>query len=88
MNNIKQQQTHDLIHREFEYYAKERPDAIAIKYSQQQLTYAQLNGQANHLAQLLIKRGCQPGDTVPLMMDRSPKMIAAILAILKMGCAY
>ncbi len=88
MNNNKQQQTQDLIHREFEYYANQRPDAIAIKYCQQQLSYAQLNGQANHLAQLLIKRGCQPGDTVALMMDRSPKMIATILAILKVGCAY
>ncbi|WP_310482214.1 polyketide synthase, partial [Chamaesiphon sp. VAR_48_metabat_403] len=76
------------IHQIFERQVAERGDAIALVYQQQQLTYTQLNRQANQLAHHLISLGIQPEDLVAIALDRSLDTIITILAILKAGGGY
>jgi D-alanine--poly(phosphoribitol) ligase subunit 1 len=52
------------------------------------LTYGQLNGKVNQLAQLLRAEGVRPGHIVAMMMERSFAMIIGILGIIKAGGAY
>ncbi|MBU1620591.1 MAG: amino acid adenylation domain-containing protein [Gammaproteobacteria bacterium] len=85
----KNSKTNELqVHRLFERQAALHPNATALQYIDQKITYTQLNGHANHLARQLLKRGCKQGDTIAILMDRTPQMFITILAILKAGCAY
>ncbi|MCB8949263.1 MAG: amino acid adenylation domain-containing protein [Ardenticatenaceae bacterium] len=76
------------IHQEFEQQVAKNPDAIAVKFGGQQLTYAQLNAKANQLAHFLQHTGVQPDDLVALYLERSLEMVIAILGVLKAGGAY
>lgn len=64
------------------------PNKTAIYFKESELSYSQLNQQSNQLANYLIKSGVQKGDIVGLLVDRSPEMIIALLAIMKSGAAY
>jgi amino acid adenylation domain-containing protein len=64
------------------------PDAVAIVYGDQQLTYRELNQRANRLAHRLLRLGIHPQEKVGIAVERSPELIAGILAILKAGAAY
>ncbi|WP_139487939.1 non-ribosomal peptide synthetase [Brevibacillus dissolubilis] len=64
------------------------PDHVAVVYEDQQLTYRELNTQANHLAAVLHANGVETGQIVGLLTERSLEMIVGILAILKAGAAY
>lgn len=72
----------------FEAQVARTPDAVAVSYGENVLTYSQLNARANQLAHLLCKRGAAPEILVALYMDRSLQMVIAILAIVKAGAAY
>ena len=72
----------------FEAQAKRRPDAVAVSFEHEQLTYCQLNAQANRYARSIAKEGITRGMLVGLCMERSPRMVAALLAIIKAGGAY
>ena len=72
----------------FAQQAARTPDAPAVRFEDQHLTYAELNERANRLARLLITRGAGPERFVTIAMPRSPDMIVAILAVLKTGGAY
>ncbi|MDP3562270.1 MAG: amino acid adenylation domain-containing protein, partial [Legionellaceae bacterium] len=74
------------IHQLFEEQVKKTPNNIAVVFADQQLTYNQLNEEANQLARYIHKQN--PGEFVAICMDRSLEMIVAILGILKAGCAY
>lgn len=63
-------------------------DAIAVASFDQDLSYTSLDRLANTLAHQLMAEGVQPGDAVMVSLDRSPVMIAALLAILKAGAGY
>ena len=76
------------IHELFEEQAAKRPGAIAVVFEHQQLSYAELNHRANHLAHLLIERGVKQDGRVVTLLERSIDLIVAELAILKMGAAY
>ncbi len=78
----------DCIHQLFEAQAKKTPEAIALTQSQTALTYADLNCQANRLANYLrsLDVGCET--RVGVCMDRSCQMVVALLAILKAGGTY
>lgn len=82
--NYPQQCIHELI----EAQAEITPDAIAIEYEHQQLTYQQLNQQANQLARHLQKLGVKPEVLVGLYVERSLWMVIGLLGILKAGGAY
>ncbi|WP_146742396.1 amino acid adenylation domain-containing protein, partial [Oleiagrimonas sp. MCCC 1A03011] len=59
-----------------------------LVYEDQSLTYAQLNTQANRLAHHLIDQGVRPDDNVVTLLERSPVLVIAELAILKAGATY
>ncbi|RKI05722.1 amino acid adenylation domain-containing protein, partial [Corallococcus praedator] len=76
------------IHDLFEQQADLRPDAIALEFAEQRLSYAQLDARANQLAHLLRQHGVGPDSLVALCLERSVELIVSLLAILKAGGAY
>ena len=76
------------VHRLFEQQVERTPQAIALVFGEQGVSYAELNGRANKLAHYLIASGIGPESLVGLMLERSTEMIVALLAILKAGGAY
>jgi amino acid adenylation domain-containing protein len=78
----------ECIHETFERQVRETPEAIAVSCGSEQLSYAVLNRQANQLANYLKQLGVGPGAMVALYLERTPKMVVAILAVLKAGGAY
>lgn len=64
------------------------PGNIAVIADASQLTYAELDSQANRLAHYLIAQGVGAETMVPIMMERSLEMVIAINAVLKAGGAY
>ncbi len=79
---------HDCIHRLFEQWAEKSPDATALVYEEQSLSYAELNARANRLAHQLIALGVTPDQRVAVCVSRSPAMVVGVLAVLKAGGAY
>ncbi|MDB9507183.1 condensation domain-containing protein, partial [Microcystis aeruginosa CS-338/01] len=76
------------IHQLFEEQVERTPDAVAVVYSEQQLTYNELNNRANQLAHYLQKLGVKPEELVGICLERSLDMIVGLLGILKAGGAY
>jgi len=76
------------IHELFELQAGVAPNAIAVKCREETLTYRELNEQANQLAHYLRKLGVGPEIPVALYLERSIKMVVAILGVLKAGGVY
>ena len=76
------------IHELFTQQVIKTPDAIAVKFGNQQLTYTQLNQKANQLANYLQNCGVTSEVLVGLYLERSLDILIAILAILKAGGAY
>jgi len=72
----------------FAAQAQATPNAIAVVYENDQLTYHELNRRANQLAHYLQKRGVGPETLVGLCLERSVEMMVALLGILKAGGAY
>jgi non-ribosomal peptide synthetase component F len=79
---------HKTIHQLFEEQVQQTPQATALVFMDQSLTYLQLNEHANQLACRLIQLGVQPDTLVAICVDRSIAMITGILGILKAGGAY
>ena len=76
------------IHELFEAQVEKTPDAIAVVFEDQQLTYRELNTRANQLAHHLRKRGVRPETLVAVCMERSLEMVIGILGVVKAGGAY
>ncbi len=76
------------LHELFEAQVRRTPRAVAVVYGEQQLTYEELNHQANQVAHYLRKKGVVPEMLVGLYMERSLDMIIGLLGILKAGGAY
>lgn len=76
------------VHQLFEAQVEQTPDAIAVVFKDQQLTYRELNAQANQLAHYLRKHGVGPEVLVWICVERSLEMVIGILGILKAGGAY
>ena len=72
----------------FELQAEKTPDATAIIFDEQYLTYRELNRRANQTAHYLLARNAQPEQRVGVCMERSVMMVVALLGILKAGAAY
>lgn len=64
------------------------PDRVAVESNGQQLTYTDLNQQANALAHILIAHGVTPNAVVGVYMERTATLVVGLLAILKAGAAY
>ena len=78
----------DAIHTLIERQAGWRPQATALSFEGQSLSYQTLDEQANQLAHHLIAQGVARETRVGVALSRSPQMIVALLAILKAGGAY
>ncbi|MEG5173407.1 amino acid adenylation domain-containing protein [Microcoleus sp. B3-D7] len=76
------------IHQLFEAQAQRTPDAIAVVFEDQKLTYRELNERANQLAHYLQKIGVKLEVLVGIYVERSLEMVVGLLAILKAGGAY
>lgn len=76
------------IHQLFEVQVGRTPDAIAVAFENQQLTYRELNARANQLAHHLRKRGVGPGVLVGICVERSLEMVEGLLGIIKAGGGY
>lgn len=76
------------IHQLFEAQVERSPDAIAVVFEEEQLTYRELNARANQLAHYLQSLGVGPEVLVGICVERSTEMVIGLLGILKAGGAY
>ncbi|KAG0204308.1 hypothetical protein BGX31_003184, partial [Mortierella sp. GBA43] len=76
------------IHHLFEQQVERTPEATAVVFMGQSLSYGELNKRANRLAHHLIRLGVKPDTRVAICVDRSIAMVIGVLAILKAGGAY
>ncbi|HLO50179.1 MAG TPA: amino acid adenylation domain-containing protein [Kamptonema sp.] len=76
------------IHQLFEAQVEKTPDAVAIVFEDRQLTYQELNQQADRLADYLRELGVQSEVLVGICVERSIEMVVGLLGILKAGGAY
>jgi amino acid adenylation domain-containing protein len=76
------------IHQWFEAQARQTPEAVALVFEGQQLTYRQLNQRANQLARLLQSCGVGPEVPVGVACERSLELVVGLYGILKAGGAY
>ena len=98
-NQTKRSYPQKCVHELFEAQAEKTPNSIAVRLGEAtqppveisdngQLTYAELNQNANQLAHYLIEQGVKPGSRVGICMERSLEMVISVLATLKAGAAY
>jgi amino acid adenylation domain-containing protein len=76
------------IHQYFEAQAEKNPDAVALVFEGDRLTYRDVNIRANRLAHYLRESGIGPEVLVGICVERSVEMVVGLLAILKAGGAY
>ena len=76
------------LHHIIEMQASRTPQALAVKQGVNELSYAELNDQSNQLAHHLISLGVGPESLVGISLEREPKLIVALLAVMKAGGAY
>src|SRR5687768_17431579 len=77
-----------LIHSLAEAQARRAPQAPALAFGAEHLTYAELEGRANRLARALRRRGVGPEALVGVAAERSVDTVVGLLAVLKAGGAY
>ena len=76
------------VHQLFEEQALRTPNAVAVVFNGQQLSYAELNSRANQLARFLKDQGAGPNQTVAIYVERSIEMLVGVLGTLKTGAAF
>ena len=76
------------IHQLFESQVNRTPDAIAMVFEENHLTYRELNQRANQLAHYLRSMGVGPESLVGICLERSLEMVVGLLGILKAGGSY
>lgn len=76
------------IHQLFEAQVERTPEAIAVVFEDEQLTYRDLNQRSHQLAQYLVQLGVRPEVLVGICLERSLDLVIGLLAILKAGGAY
>ena len=76
------------LHHLIEAQVERTPEAVAVMWEDQRLTYKELNVRANQLAHYLRKQGVGPEVLVGICAERSLEMVVGMLGILKAGGAY
>jgi amino acid adenylation domain-containing protein len=76
------------IHELIQAQVERSPEAVALVFGDDRLSYRALNTAANRIAHRLLELGVAPDECVGVCMERSPHMVLAILGILKAGAAY
>ena len=72
----------------FDHHVDARPGSTAVVFGEHSWSYAELDARAADMARRLRRQGVRRGALVGLCVDRSPEMVAALLAIMKAGAAY
>ena len=72
----------------FEAQVKRTPDAVAVVCGERSMSYCELDIASNRLAHELRSHGVKPGSRVAVVLDRSPELMVALMAVLKAGGAY
>src|SRR6476620_964616 len=72
----------------FSMQVDERPEDIALTLGHSHMTYGELDQASNRLANYLLDQGVKKGQLIGLSLDRSPQLIVAIVATIKIGCVY
>jgi len=85
-NDTQQHYSHQCFHQLFEEQVTRTPDAVAVVFKHQQLTYRELNQRANQLAHYL--QHVEPEMLVGICIERSLNMLIGLLGILKAGSVY
>jgi amino acid adenylation domain-containing protein len=75
-------------HQLFEEQVERTPDALAVEYEAECLSYAQLNARANQLANYLHAQGVRPEERIGISLDHSLEMVVALLGVFKAGGVY
>ncbi|WP_327091024.1 amino acid adenylation domain-containing protein [Nonomuraea sp. NBC_01738] len=76
------------VHELVEAQADRTPDAVAMTFAGESVTYRELDERANGVAHSLRERGAGPGTLVGLSLERSLGMFTCMLGVLKAGAAY
>ncbi|HVH12666.1 MAG TPA: AMP-binding protein, partial [Longimicrobium sp.] len=76
------------VHDLFAAQAARTPEAVALSWQGERLTYAQLEVRANQISNALRRRGVGPEVRVGICLPRTPELVAAMLGVLKAGGAY
>ncbi len=76
------------VHQVFEEQVKKTPDAIAVEFNRQQMTYSQLNRRANRLARYLVQNGAGEDTIVAVFLERGMDLPMALIAVAKTGGTY
>lgn len=71
-----------------EDFAGHHPDKLAIKHGHDTLSFSELNNSANQLATYLMQQGVKPNDNIAVLMDRTPALIIAVLALHKIKAVF
>jgi len=87
-NNTQTNYPKNLTHQLFEEQVEKTPNAVAVEFENQKLTYKELNHRANQLAHYLQKQGVKPEVLVGICVERSLEMVVGLLGIMKAGGAY
>ena len=76
------------VHELFEEQVEKTPEAVAVVFEEESVSYGELNRRANRLAHYLRSLGVRPDDRVAICLERGIEMIVALLGVLKAGGAY
>src|SRR5581483_2428383 len=79
---------HSTLHKLIEAQTRRTPDKVAVRFEDQQVSYAELDARANQFARYLKNLGAGPEILVGICLERSLDMVVALLGILKAGSAY
>jgi amino acid adenylation domain-containing protein len=85
-NDTKDYSQNKYVYQLFEAQAEQNPDAIAISFEGEQITYEQLNAESNKLAHGLISLGVEPNRPIAILLNNGLQQIVSLLAVLKIGC--
>src|SRR5258708_22611616 len=80
--------SNECIHELFEEQVEKSPEAVAVVYEEEQLTYGELNERANRLGHYLGELGVKADTRVAICVERGLEMGVGLLGILKAGGAY
>ncbi|MER7756256.1 amino acid adenylation domain-containing protein [Kitasatospora sp. NPDC097643] len=75
-------------HEVVERFAAETPEAPALLFRDERVSYGELNARANRLARQLTAAGVERGDVVGVLLERGVELVVAVLAALKAGAGY
>ncbi|AKQ66397.1 Non-ribosomal peptide synthetase [Myxococcus hansupus] len=87
-DTLKSRAEPQVLHRLIEAQVDRTPDAVAVSFEGETLSYRELDGRANQLARYLRARGVGPDVRVAMCAERSLEMVVGLLGILKAGGAY